>query len=119
MGIEIVDVDGPQDGVLVTLPDGVYPVGDEIPPHRAEIFRANGRVYTVQRQVDPRVAFKLIRSIKNGDGDRAQAELLYQVLGEGVIDFLADEELTPDQFQAVMKAVRKYSMGAVKDLLGN
>lgn len=103
------------------LPEGVYKVGAEISPERVEIFRVNDRVYTLLRQVDPRVVFRMIREIHKGGGnaDIAQANLLYEVLGEGVIDFLAEEKLDPDQYTQVMKAVQKHTMKSARQLLGN
>jgi len=103
------------------LPDGVYNVGAEIPPERVEIFRVNDRIYTLLRQVDPRVVFRMIKEIHTGGGnsDIAQANLLYEVLGAGVIDFLAEEKLEPEQYAQVMKAVQKHTMKSARVLLGN
>lgn len=103
------------------LPEGVYNVGDEVPDGRVEIFRVNGRVYTLNKRVDPRIVFRMIRDIhKGGAGsDVAQANLLYEVLGDAVIDYLADEELSDEEYEQVMKAVQKHTMKAAKKILGN
>lgn len=107
------------------LPEGVYRVGDDgsepvVPADRVELFRAEGRVFTLARQIDPGIAFRYLRAIrKNRDSEAAMADMLYDVLGDAVMDALADTKLTPDQFTQVMKAVNKHTMGAIQKALGN
>jgi hypothetical protein len=107
------------------LPAGVYLVDDAegqtvIPPDRVELFRAEGKIFTIPKMVDPGIAFRYLRAIrKNRDSEAAMADMLYDVLGEAVMDALADTKLTPDQFTQVMKAVNKHTMGAIQKALGN
>ena len=101
------------------LPAGVFLEGDEIPAERQELFRVNGRVYTVAKHIDPRIAFRYMRAVRKGRGDEAAANMMYDVLGEAVIDALADENLEPDHIKAVMKAAEKYAMSAIRVTLGN
>ena len=107
------------------LPAGVYRVGVDgtepaIPGDRVELFRADGKVFTIPKVVDPGIAFRYLRSIrKRRDSEAAMADMLYDVLGEAVMDALADTKLTPDQFTQVMKAVNKHTMGAIQKALGN
>lgn len=123
--IQIANVDEQPQGLQVVesdseLPEGVFLVGTELPPERVEIFRVNGRVYTVARRVDPRVVFKLLRDIKRSqDSTIALSNLMYSVLGEGVMEFLAEEQLSDEEFEAVMKAVQKHTMKATNRILGN
>ena len=102
------------------LPAGIFPVGVILPEDRVELFRANGRVYTVPKEVNPRIAFAFMRDIRKKQSQEvAAANLLYAILGDDVIDFLADEDLEPEQMKAVMAAVQKHAMAATKKTLGN
>jgi len=101
------------------MPEGVYPSGDEIPPDRVLLFEVNGRQYTVPKRVNPNVVFRYLRAVRREEGERAIAEMMYQVLGEGVIDALADEDLSDEQMAQVMKVVRRHVMGATEATLGN
>jgi hypothetical protein len=60
----------------------------------------------------------MIRALKKSDSPEiAAADIMYDVLGEPIVDALADiEGLSEDQLQAVMRAVQKYAMGAFKGL---
>jgi hypothetical protein len=101
------------------LPKGVYLIDEPIPQDRVKLFEVSGRQYTVPRVVDKRVVFRYLRSLHNDEGERALADMMYEVLGSAVIDTLAEVELTDDQFGAVMRAVRKHVMGATEGALGN
>lgn len=101
------------------LPAGVYLVDEPIPNDRIKLFEVNGRQYTVPRVVDKRVVFRYLRSLHRDEGEKALADMMYEVLGSAVIDTLAEEELDDDQFDAVMRAVRKHVMGATERTLGN
>lgn len=103
------------------LPAGVFYEDQELPGHRVELFRVNGRVYTVSRVADPRISFRLIRAVKRyGSMELAAADAMYDLLGEAVVDALADEELAPEELKQVMSAVGKYSMSTFQAAgLGN
>lgn len=102
------------------LPAGVFLVDADLPPDRVELFRANGRVYTVPKEVNPRIAFAFMRDIRKKQSQEvAAANLLYAILGDATMDFLADEDLSPEETAAVMKAVQKHAMAATKNVLGN
>lgn len=102
------------------LPDGVVKIGDPLPPGRTELFRVNGNVYTIPRVVDPRIAFRYLRDIRrNQDQAVAMSNMMFAILGDAVMDALAEEELSPAEFDQVMKAVQKHSMSAMKNTLGN
>jgi len=101
------------------LPDGVYLEGTLVPPDREELFRVEGKIYTVPKRIDPGIAFRYMKNIRKGRGDQAAADMLYDVLGEAVIDVLAADKLDQDQVAAVMKATEKYAMSAIRKTLGN
>lgn len=102
---------------LPPLPPGVYREDEEIPENRVELFRVNGRRYTLPKTVDPRVVFRFMRAIRRaGKSDLGQVEvissMLYEVLGDATVDALADEDLAPDELEQVMGAITKYTMSA-------
>jgi hypothetical protein len=101
------------------LPVGVYLVDEPTPPDRVKLFEVNGRQYTAPRMVDKRLVFRYLRALHDDEGERALADMMYGVLGAGVIDALAEEELSDEQFDQVMRVVRKHVMGATEKTLGN
>jgi hypothetical protein len=111
--------DGDEETADGGLPDGVYPEGTVVPPEREELFRVEGKIYTVPKRIDPGIAFRYMKSVRKGRGDQAAADMLYDVLGEAVIDVLAADKLDQDQVAAVMKAAEKYAMSAIRKTLGN
>lgn len=114
--------DGPS-----SLPEGVFLAGDwakmaedkSLPADRQELFTVNGRVYTAPKRVDHRVVFQYMKSVRNGDSEQGMANALYGVLGDAVMDVLATEELSPDEFRTVMKVVERHLAGSVRRTLGN
>lgn len=112
----------------VQLPDGVYPDAEwaemkaarKLPEGRTELFGVNGRVYTAPSLIDPGVIFRYMKAVRQRDpGDSAMADLLYELLGEPVMDVLAEEKLSPEEFRSVMKVVQKHVAGATKKVMGN
>lgn len=110
------------------LPDGVYDEQDwaerktarQLPPGRTELFTVNGRVYTAPSTVDPGVIFRYMKVLRQrGDTETAMADMLYDVLGDAVMDILGQEKLDPDEFRQVMRVVQKHVAGATKQTLGN
>jgi|SRR6185503_2735973 len=101
------------------LPRGVYLTGEDVPPDRTKLFEVNGRQYTAPRMVDKRVVFRYLRSLHHDEGEKALADMMYQVLGDPIMNVLAEEELSDEQFDQVMKVVRKHVMGATENTLGN
>lgn len=110
------------------LPDGVYPEADwqqwkqarTLPDGRTELFTVNGRVYTAPSRVDPGAVFRYMRAMRKRTGEEeALADLMYDTLGDGVMDALATEKLSVEEFQQVMKVVQKHTAGAARVTLGN
>jgi len=114
----LVEEDGP---AIPVLPAGVYLEDEETPVGRVELFRVNGRKYTVAKRVDPGIAFRYMRAIrKRQSQESALADMLYDVLGDAVVDALADEALSHEEMASVMKAVEKHTMSVMKAAgLGN
>ena len=102
------------------LPVGVYLMSEEIPADRVKLFEVNDRQFTAPRNIDKRVIFRYLRSLHQDDSDdKAMAGMMYGVLGEAVMDTLAEQELSDEEFDQVMKVVRKHTMGAAERSLGN
>ena len=133
MGIQINQaiLDGPGDGddpQSLPLPEGVYLVDDwakmkeakELPSGRTELFTVNDRVYTAPTAVDHRAVFRYMKAVRKGHGDEAaMADMMYETLGDAVMEALAEETLAPDEFRQVMRVVQKHVAGATKNALGN
>lgn len=101
------------DGGPGDLPAGVFAVGTEVPANRVELFRANGRIYTAPRVADPRITFRFMRALhRRVNQEQAISDMMYEILGEPVVDELADGDLTEDQLAQVMKVITKYTMSA-------
>lgn len=101
-------------------PPGVYLEGEPIPPDRVLLFEVNGKQYTAPKRVDHRIVFRYLKAVRQGDSDTsAIAHLMYDLLGEAVMDALATEELDEKEFQTVMKVVERHTMGAMEKTLGN
>jgi len=102
------------------LPTGVYQTAEEIPDDRVLLFTADGLRYTVTKEIQPNVVFRYFRNLRKLGDTEALAHLLHDVLGEDVMDVLAENtNLTKPEFQAVMRAAQKHTMGAAQDLMGN
>lgn len=111
-----------------SLPDGVYPEADwkewkaakTLPEGRTELFTANGRVYTAPSYISPSVTFRYMKAMRQRSGEEnAMADLLYETLGDAIMDHLASEDLSADEFRQVMTVVRKHVAGAAQKVLGN
>lgn len=106
------------------LPEGVYRADGDIPPERVELFRVgeeqDRRIFTIVRRVNPQVSMRMIRDIRvSGSQEVALTNFMYAVLGDAVMDALADEKLEEEELEAVLKAVRKHATSAMKRTLGN
>jgi len=121
------DEDSPA-GADKALPAGVFKEeiwddwasAGQLPEDRVELFRVNGRVYTGAKQVNLQIVFRYMKALRlREDTELAMADLLYGALGEPVMDVLASEGLSVDEYKAVMKVAQKYIAGAAKQLLGN
>lgn len=101
--------------VRPTLPEGVYCADQTLPDGRTELFRANGRIYTLPTKASAKMAFRMMRRIRLGASEiEAMTGMLYDVLGDAVMDFLADEDLSEEQMDWVTDAISKYMFGAAK-----
>lgn len=112
-----------EDSESATLPEGVYRNGHDEDwkcpdPDRVELFRTDAKIFTAPKNANPQVVFKYLRSMRKGQGDSGMAELLYEVLGEPIMDALADEKLTEAEFKDVMRVVEAHAMKATKRVLG-
>jgi hypothetical protein len=106
-----------------TLPEGVYRNEQDEDwkcpdPERVELFRTDAKIFTAPKSANPQVVFRYLRAMRKGAGDAGMAELLYEVLGEPIMDALADEKLTESEFKAVMGVVEAHAMKATKRVLG-
>src|SRR5687768_9642669 len=100
-------LEGGVGGGDAVLPEGVYKEGEEIPADRTLLFAVNGRQYTAPKNVSNRVVFRFLRSVRKGSEESGMADLLYETLGDAVMDALADEDLSDEEFAQVMKVIRK------------
>lgn len=113
----VILVDSPVEGEQPrpALPDGLYYADQPLPEDRVELFRANGHIYTLPKHVKPKIAFRQMRRLRQGmSEERAMSEALYDLLGDAVMDFLCDEDLSDEQMDQVTDAVQKYMMGSAK-----
>lgn len=106
------------------LPEGVYKNPGEdaewvCPEGRTELFRTDALIFTAPTSINPQVTVRYMRNLrKSGSQDTALANLLFDVLGESVMDALADEDLSEDEFALVMKVVEKHVLGVTRRLVG-
>ena len=111
---------GPDSRPEAQLPEGVFEAGQEIPPDRVLLFEVNGRQYTGPKKVDHRIVFRYLRAVRRDeDSSVAMANLLGDALGDAVLDALATEELSDEEFRQVMRVVEKHMMGSMEATLGN
>jgi hypothetical protein len=100
-------------------PPGVYLEGEPVPEDRVKLFHLDGRVYTAPRKLPPNITFKFMRKMRTTDTDLATFWLVEQVLTAHVVDILADhDELTEDELDAIMKVIRRHTMGAMERSTG-
>lgn len=83
------------------------------------LFVLKGKEYKVPVKMDPRVTLRLLRIIRDAktDDEKALAELTASeaLLGTENMDaLLNDEDVSPEEFEAVMKAAVAHAMGAAE-----
>lgn len=79
------------------------------------LFRLDGKEFRVPAEPKPVVALRYLHGIRKHGPDVAAADLLAALLGEEAWEALvAYDDLTPDEFQAILGAVHGLVAGAVE-----
>jgi len=103
------DGDGP-----VRLITGSAPAAPNI-----ELFSLDGVAYTIPAKPRVNLALRYLWHAKQYGEDRAAADLLESLLGaEGFEALVNYDDLTGEQFEAIMAAATKYTLGALEDGTG-
>jgi len=107
--LEPVNGDGP-----VRLVTGSAP-----PAPNVELFSLDGVSYTIPAKPRVNLALRYLWHSKQYGDDRAAAELLESLLGaEGFEALMNYDDLTGDQFEAIMRVATRYTLGALEDTTG-
>ena len=84
-----------------------------------ELFSLDGVAYTIPAKPRVNLALRYLWHAKQYGEDRAAAELLEALLGaEGFEALMNYDDLTGDQFEAIMRVATKYTLGALEDTTG-
>ena len=84
-----------------------------------ELFSLDGVSYTIPAKPRVNLALRYLWHAKQYGEDRAAAELLESLLGaEGFEALVNYDDLTTEQFDAIMAAATKYTLGALEDTTG-
>jgi len=104
-----VNGDGP-----VRLVTGAVPPSPDV-----ELFSLDGVPYTIPAKPRVNLALRYLWHAKQYGEDRAAAELLESLLGADGFEVLVNyDDLTTEQFDAIMTAATKYTLGALEDTKG-
>ena len=88
-------------------------------PEMVDLFSIDGVTYQIPAKPRMNVALRYLWHARQHGVDRAAAELLEALLGEqGFAALVEYDDLTPEQFQAIMAAAQKVTMGALEQLSG-
>jgi hypothetical protein len=118
-GIKVAAADHELDTPDQDLPEGVFLEGTEIPEGRTHLFTLEGRMYTAPSKLPPNITFKMLRKARTDGTEAAMLELAEAVIGSDVVDILADhDELTEQEFEAIMRVVEKHSMSVFDQSAG-
>jgi hypothetical protein len=103
--------------------DGGGPVvlvtGSAPPSPNVELFSLDGVPYTIPAKPRVNLALRYLWHAKQYGEDRAAAELLESLLGADGFEVLVNyDDLTTEQFDAIMTAATKYTLGALEDTTG-
>jgi hypothetical protein len=100
---------------LVTLPpSSAASMADTI-----VLFELDGREYRVPARPRAVVALRYLRAVRDKGTDVAAATLLTELLGVDGFNALCEyEDLTAEQFKAIMDAAQKLTMGAMEEAFG-
>lgn len=80
------------------------------------LFKIDGREFHVPAQPRAVLAIRYLRDLKRKGQDVAVASLLEGLLGPDGLDGLCDyEDLSKEQFQSIMQAAQRLTMGAMED----
>jgi hypothetical protein len=83
---------------------------------RIPLFKIDGREYTVPAVPRAVVGIRYLRNLRRKGQDFAAASLLEELLGVDGLDALCDyEDLTQEQFKAIMAGAQKLVMGGLED----
>lgn len=87
---------------------------DDIPT--VVLFSIGGQEYRIPEKPKVNIALKYLVAVERDGEDAAAAMLLRNLLGDEGFEGLADyDDLTADQFEAVMKAAQKHALGALEN----
>ena len=79
------------------------------------LFRLDGKEFRVPAEPKPVVALRYLHGIRKHGPDVAAADLLAALLGEEAWDALVEyDDLTPDEFQAILQAVHSLVAGVME-----
>lgn len=93
---------------------------DEVDTRRVTLFVLGGTDYTIPAKPRINVALKYLRVARKEGEAIAAAGLLEDLLGAEGFEALTDwDDLTPEQFEAVIEAAVKHTLGALEAVKGN
>jgi len=93
--------------------------GSAPPAPNVELFSLDGVSYTIPAKPRVNLALRYLWHSKQYGDDRAAAELLESLLGADGFEALVNyDDLTTEQFDAIMGAATKYTLGALEDGTG-
>lgn len=90
---------------------------DEMPKDNSEVeqvelFKLNGHSYTIPNKARANVSLKYLNLLRKEGDAAASAYLLTTLLGDEAFDALTEyDDLTQDQFTAVVEAAQKVVLG--------
>lgn len=105
------------DSDVVALP---APGSSSKPVETVVLFSIGDREFRIPSKPKVNTSLRYLRNVRTLGEDRAASELLAELLGEEGFNALADyDDLTADQFTAVVRAAQKHVLGSLEDNRGN
>jgi hypothetical protein len=79
------------------------------------LFTIGDKEYLIPAKPKVNIALRYLKNVRDKGDDIAAAELMAELLGEDGFNDLAEyDDLTPEQFEAVVKSAQKHVLGALE-----
>jgi hypothetical protein len=87
---------------------------------REPLFYIDDEEFTIPKDVPPNISFAYIRDMRDGNAEKAMANVFDMLLGVEALDRLATcDQLTKEQSKEILRVIEYKVMAAAEEMQGN